>query len=307
MIYKKMLVPLDGSELAEAVLPYTRELASRLGVDAIYLHVSSPEEHAFTGMHRSYIQNVANTVKGQLEEMQQKTGSGTRRIEVQGDLVVGDAAEEILDYTERNDIDFILIATHGYSGIKRWALGSVADKVLRTSKVPVWLVRSPVPEEIVYDRWPHRTILVPLDGSKLAESLLPHAEALSRLHSGREIEVVLIRVFEPPFITADYPEGSMRLSWEEHVERITNHFKKIAAQYLTGVERQLKNAGINVRSEVLMGQPADEIIDYASKNPLNLIVMATHGRSGVTRWAYGSVADRVLHGVPNPVFLVRAE
>ena len=148
-------------------------------------------------------------------------------------------------------------------------------------------------------------MLVPLDGSKLAESVLPHVEALAKQRGVGVVDVVLLRVYEPPVIPSDYPEGIMPISWEEHVEQERAKSKLACEQYLAGVEKQLKGVGLTVRSEVLVGKPADEIIDYANRNPFNLIVMATHGRSGLSRWAYGSVAEKVLLGVSSPLFLVR--
>ena len=97
----------------------------------------------------------------------------------------------------------------------------------------------------------------------------------------------------------------MPVGWEEHMEQIQAEFKRVAEQYLAGVVKRLKDTGLNVRPEVLIGKPDDEIIRYASENPFNLIVMSTHGRSGLSRWAYGSTTDRVLHGVSSPIFLVR--
>ena len=79
----------------------------------------------------------------------------------------------------------------------------------------------------------------------------------------------------------------------------------LAKQYLTGVEKRLKDAGLKVRSEIRVGDPADEIVTYTSSHPFNLIVMATHARSGFSRWTYGSVTSKVLQGVSSPVFLVR--
>lgn len=205
----------------------------------------------------------------------------------------------------RKKFDLILLATHGRSGVKRWAMGSVADKVLRTSKIPVWLVRADIPEEIVHDEWPRRTILVPLDGSGLAESVLPHVEALAKQRGAELVEVVLLQVCYPPEISSDYPEASMPLSWEEHVKHEMAWAKRGCEQYLADIQKHLKDSGFNARSEVLMGKPADEIIKYVSDNSINLIVMATHGRSGLSRWAYGSTADKILHGAASPIFLVR--
>ena len=195
-MYKRMLVPLDGSELAEMVFGYAKELAGRLDLDLNLLHVSGPGEHDLLPKHRAYIERAAEILRRQSAEVQEKTRSksGGRELEVRGELAEGHTAEEILRYADKNDIDLILMATHGRSGVKRWAMGSVADKVLRASKVPVWLVRAGVPEEIVHDKWPQRTMLVPLDGSKLAESVLPHVEALAKQRGSDLVDVVLLRV-----------------------------------------------------------------------------------------------------------------
>ncbi|MBA7608711.1 hypothetical protein ES703_15893 [subsurface metagenome] len=305
-MYNRMLVPLDGSELAEVVFPYAQELAARLDLDLIFLHVYSSEESEFAPMRRVYVERACEIVRRESEEVREKTGvqPGGKALEARGELAVGRPAEEILRYADENDIDLILIATHGRSGIRRWAMGSVADKVLRASKVPVWLVRAGIPEEIVYDKWPSRTILVPLDGSELAESVLPHVEALAKQRDAELVDVVLLRVCEPPVISSDYPP-TMPLSWEEHVEQEMDKFRRVSEQYLAGVEKRLKDAGLRVRSEVLDGNPAGEIVDYANRNPFNLIVMATHGGSGLSRWAFGSVADKVLRVISSPIFLVR--
>ncbi len=313
-MYKRMLVPLDGSELAEVVFTYAKELAARLGLDVTLLHVYSPTEQELAPMHRSYIERAAEIVRLHSEEVQKKSGiqPGSKEVETRGELAVGYPAEQILSYADENDIDLILMATHGRSGIRRWTIGSVADKVLRASKVPVWLVRAGIPEEVVYDKWPRKTILVPLDGSELAESVLPHVEAVAKQRGAELVDVILLRVCEPPIISSDYPETIMRLSWEEHVEQQMAWCKGASEKYLAGVEKRLKDVGLKVRSEVLVGKPpignpADEIIDYANRNPFNLIVMATHGRSGISRWAYGSVAAKVLLGVSSPLFLVRPQ
>ena len=301
-MYKKMLVPLDGSELAEVVLPYAKELAGRLDLDLTLLHVceSQPESQF---MCRAYLERAADIVRVQSREVQSKTGAPSEKkaVEAQIHVVHGHPAEGILRYAEENKPDLILMATHGHSGIRRWALGSVADKVLRQSKIPVWLVRANIPEEIIHDEWPKRTLLVPLDGSKFAESVLPHVQALTKQRGAELVNVVLVRVYEKPFISADYPEPD----WAKHVERMVNHFKQEAEKYLDEVKESLSAAGLHVRTEVLMGEPANEIIKYAHNNHPNLVMMATHGSSGLSLWEYGNIANKILRGVSSPIFLVR--
>lgn len=301
-MYKRMLVPLDGSELAEIVLPYAKELAGRLDLELTLFHVCEPLGYDSQFMCRAYLERAAEIIKNQSREVQAKTGAPSgEKTEVRVQVVSGHPAEEILRYAEENNIDLILMATHGRSGVRRWVLSNVADKVLRKSKIPIWLVRANIPEEIVHDEWPKRRMLVPLDGSKFAESVLPHVETLAKQRGAELVNVVLLRVYEKPFITADYPGPDS----EAHEKRIIKHFKQEAEQYLVKVEKRLADAGLNVRKEVLMGKPAEEIMKYAHNNHPNLVVMATHGSSGLSLWEYGNIADKILHGVSSPIFLVR--
>jgi nucleotide-binding universal stress UspA family protein len=309
-MYRRMLVPLDGSKLAEVVLPYATELAGRMDLGLFFLHVCSPHDTDGLYKYQLYIDDVAKKAKLQSKKVQDETSASTANnnvVEALGEVVVGHTAEEILSYVDKKDIDLILMATHGHSGVKRWVIGSNADKVLRASEVPVWLVRAGVPEKIVHDKWHQRIILVPLDGSPAAESVLPHVETLAKQRGSDMMKVVLLRVCEQPFITADYPAASMPLTWTEHVKQMQDHVKEMANQYLIKIQKRLEYSGLKVTSEVFTGKAANEIIDYAHKNPPNLIVMSTHGYSGISRWEYGNVADKVLYGVSSPVFLVRPQ
>ena len=180
-MYKKMLVPLDGSKMAEVVFPYAREVAGRLDVDLDFLHICTPEEADTLPMRQAYIEHMAEIVRGQSEEIRQKVGTPKiKNVQATGKAVIGYPPEEILRFAEENHDDIIMMATHGRSGLKRWAMGSVSYKITHSSKNPVWLVRAGVPDEILYDKLPERTTLVLLDGSALAESSLPHVEALSK-------------------------------------------------------------------------------------------------------------------------------
>ncbi len=309
MTYKRILVPLDGSKLAEVVFSYAKELAGTLDLDVILLHVYPAEEDEFTPVHRAYITHAVDLIRQQSGEVQKRVDmeAGTKLAQVQGELLTGAADEGILRYADEKNVDFILMASHSRSGLRHWAMGKVADKVLRISKVPVLLVRAGVPNETPYDKWPSKAILVPMDGSEMAEAVLPHVEALARQRGARPVEVVLLRVCEPPAMPTYYaPEFSgVPLNWGEYMQQEIARCKQTAGQYLNGIEKRLKDDNINARSEVLVGKAPDEIINYIKKNPFNLIVMATHGRSGLSRWVYGSVAESVLLGVSSPIFLVK--
>jgi nucleotide-binding universal stress UspA family protein len=150
----------------------------------------------------------------------------------------------------------------------------------------------------------YRKILIPLDGSELAECVLPHIENIAK---GSGVgEIILFRVCEPPVILADYP-ANLRTQWEDHVRQETAHIQQQCRLYLDDIEKKLREAGYKVATEAGLGNAAELIVDYAARNGVDLIVMASHGRSGITRWAYGSTADKVLQASQIPVLIVKAK
>jgi nucleotide-binding universal stress UspA family protein len=145
----------------------------------------------------------------------------------------------------------------------------------------------------------YQKILVPLDGSALAECVLAHLETLAR---GCQVKnVVLARVVEPFHLpTGDYVMDP------EQVKKFETEHKLAAETYLKTLAAKTNYAGVNLKTEVLYGMPADVLAEYATKNQVDLILIATHGRSGPSRWVWGSVADRILRSACTPVFMVRA-
>ena len=308
-MYKKMLVALDGSELAETVLVYTEELMRWLPVDVTLLHVCSPREKELLSIHQAYLDKRVETLKGYSDGMYKLSGEAGIGIalKVQKEIVMGHPAEKILQYAEENDIDLILMATHGRSGVKRWAIGSVADKVLRASDVPVWIIRPGIVESSIDEELMMRNIIVPLDGSELAESVIPHVEALVNQRGAEFVDVTLLGVCNIPIIPECYG-FYIPLMWDEQVKA----YGGITKQYLAKIEKRLTDIGLRASSHVLVptnveDNPAESIINYTVINPCDLIMMSTHGHSGIKRWAFGSVADRVLRGASAPIFLIRAQ
>jgi nucleotide-binding universal stress UspA family protein len=306
-MFKRILVPLDGSQLAGVVLPYAKILAGRLELEVIILHVCSPEEQAFNTMHRAYVDQIAKTIESQATVVQQKTTlkKKTKRIIAKGKITTGYPAEEILRYAEKYKVDFILLASHGYSGIKKWTISSVADKVLRSSKIPVLLVRTEIPQKIAYDQWPHLTLLVPLDGSKLAESVLPHIVTLAKQRPIEEVDIVLLAICEQYSTPPELSEVSQMYGWEEDLTQMTSELIKMNRLYLAGIEKQLIDSGLTVKSQILIGKPAQRIIEFARKIPFSLVAMTTHGRTGYVLSDYGDATNKVIREGTSPIFLIR--
>jgi nucleotide-binding universal stress UspA family protein len=144
----------------------------------------------------------------------------------------------------------------------------------------------------------YRRIMVPLDGSKLAECVLPHTETLAKLSKA---SIELVHVIEPLELPT---RGGIALSIDD-IKQIESHTQNDTESYLHGIVERLKLAGIKARSKILIGKAADSLVDYIHKSNFDLLIMATHGRSGISRWIWGSVAEKILHSSSIPVLLVR--
>lgn len=147
----------------------------------------------------------------------------------------------------------------------------------------------------------YQKIMVPLDGSKLAECVLPHIEAIAG--GCRAKNVIFARVVEP-FYLPEHVYAPVINPVDPDEVNAQNRTK--AQEYLDHVACSCRLDGASARAVVLLGKTADKLIDYAAKNKIDLIIIATHGRSGVSRWVWGSVADRLLRSSCVPVLMVRA-
>lgn len=297
-MYKKMVVLLDGSKLAEVVFAYAQELSGRMHLDVELLHVCSRQEADQVPMRQAYMEHMASVLCSKAEEIRRKYTEETvdRCVQARGNVVVGYPAEEILKYVEEHDIDLVMMSTHGSSGVKEWDIGSVANKVIHASRHPVWLVPTELRQEIIADTLPKRCLVVPLSGSKMSESAVPHAVEILK-QRGAEGELVLIHAHDPGNIIVT------RAALDDADKRRA----KMKA-YLEGIAQPLRDGGLPVQTEVLTGEPAESIINYLKGHPTQLLVMATRGHSGLSRMVFGSVTESIIHLVKvTPLLLLNGE
>jgi nucleotide-binding universal stress UspA family protein len=309
----QILVPLDGSELAERVLPTAISFAHITGSSIVLLHAMStlsvsetiggifPATPSVwdnwddeTRSAQSYLDSIAKQLTG-------------LKLTVQTEVVEGQAATAIVKYArEHSPVRLIAMATHGRNGLGRLVLGSVADRVLHLSPVPMLLVRiaghhdTVTLEQTDAVRITYKTILVPLDSSRLAEQALGHAVSLAS-----KMDTTLLLVTALP-----NAQGGASISDEyappllEEVQRSESNRLKT---YLLGVAQKLRNRGLKVQTETPTGAPAAAVLHTALKTRTDLIVMTTHGRSGLQRLWLGSVAANIVHQSTCPVLLIRAD
>lgn len=310
-VYRTVLVPLDGSEAAEAVLELAKNLAVRSGTALTLLHVCTPEQAHWERLHLTYIERVADLVQRDISKTCETVQCHFEGVTATASpvLVKGKPAEEIVRYAVENEASIILMATHGRSGLIHSAMSDIANRVVRTSPVPVWLIRTLGPDEIVCAEWPPRRVLVPLDGSERAEKVLPYAVEYARLF---DAELVLLRICEEPAIPSDYPKAD----WDKHVSRVHSHYQAQCSLYLKGVEQRLKEKGLKVTIECWLGNAAEEIIGYIRQNRCDLVAMTAYGGSAMPQWlsdlplghwVFSNVTEQVLATTSRGMLLVRGK
>ncbi|MFC1965298.1 universal stress protein [Chloroflexota bacterium] len=147
----------------------------------------------------------------------------------------------------------------------------------------------------------YHKIMVPLDGSELAECVLPHVEAIAT--GCRVVDVVFVRALEPIWLPVGEGRGVFS---DEDLRRMSSEQKASTENYLNQIVKRLNYEGANIQTQVLEGKAAESLAEYADKNGVDLVIISTHGRSGISRWVSGSVADRILRSACVPVLMVRA-
>ena len=148
----------------------------------------------------------------------------------------------------------------------------------------------------------YKKIMVPLDGSKLAECVFPHLETV--IKGCESPEVIVVQAVEP--LSVPYGREVSQFTSLEQVKAFESHQKVEAEKYLKEIVARLRKTGVNVKADIIYGKAGEALSDYATKNDVDLVIIATHGRSGISRWVWGSVADRIVRSVCVPVLMVRA-
>lgn len=293
-MFKKIIIPLDGSTLAETVIPFVNEFATPANTKIELVSVIEPWRYVYANefvdtssliveMHKSSEQHLAS----------QKESLAARGYTVSTHLVNGDPANEILGIADSTKADLIAMTTHGRSGLSRFAFGSVAEKVLHGASVPLLLVRNTTNKSADGIK----RILLPLDGSKRSEQAVPVAESIAREANAQIALLEIVQHLDPKnqeivFGTQEKAEAAYE-EWIDHAEA-----------YLQDVEHRLRGNHVEVKYLIGDDDPAATICKTAKSEKCDLVVLGSHGRTGLARWFYGSVASKVLREVDCPILLV---
>lgn len=294
-MFEKMLLPLDGSELAETALPYIRDLSNQIGSEIYLLHVCPTEHQYYTHMHQIYL----NTIAGDLRNSIKESYPDIQEPKVFYEVISGDPVKVIFDYVKRKDISLVVATTFGTSGLGKLALGNVADKLLRGLGIPTLLVRIPETTDAVEKRI-IRMILLPVDMSEASKTAVPYAlELAKKLNASITLFSMAQTVYSQ---NLDAVGPGVGANWDE-IDKAT---EKYIDENLKSIENEILAAGVQVTHTSYLGIDAGyEILEMEKRVQPDLVVMATRGRSPVTRWAFGSVAEKVLREGSKPLLLIK--
>lgn len=292
-----VLVALDGSELSEKALPYAVRLARTVETS---LHLVTVWEESERDLIAENVPDSEAVLKRGAEHWERYLGdlaTGLRKegLDVETEVVLGEAAPEILNLADRLQPGYLVVASHGRSGLSRWRYGSVAGRLVHEALVPTLIVG---PEALQVDAGEAavQRILVPLDGSPLAETALrPAADLADKLGA----QLVIAQAVQWTTQAIMYGVADV------NVTKVDDALTEAAALYLSRVQGWLK-PDKEIETTVLHGPPADALIQLVAERDIDLVVMTSHTRTGVARAVLGSVADRLLQSKA-PVLLVRPE
>lgn len=296
-MFERILVPLDGSELAEQALPLATRLAQAgdgnlllmrsVIVGMLITPIGFDQDMSYRDWEHSHRRREATAYLKAIQASGRLKDVSTRFMTLDGE-----PASTIVDLAADDNYDLIVMTTNGERGVTRWVFGSVTERVLRNATCPVLVLRE--------DR-PIKRILVPLDGSKLAEaSIAPALEVAKRLGAA----ITLLRVDDSLSRLDDASIASLDQMEPGLSDLMRVSYARRGEEYLTTVRNRLDTTvRVNILSRV--GKPVDTILDTIDAEACDLIVMSTHGRSGLQRWVYGSVTEKVLHSAEIPMLIVR--
>jgi|WetSurMetagenome_2_1015567.scaffolds.fasta_scaffold20273_4 nucleotide-binding universal stress UspA family protein len=284
-MYEKIVIPLDGSEQAEFILPYIEKLAGTFNSGIDLLVVSANHDNTNIHLLQKYLADIASGL----------TGKG---LKTSSTFLPGNPGEEIINFTNKNTEGLLALASYGGSGASHWPLGDLTAKIITRTNSPILLV----PEKLhpIHSKEPEfLRIVVPLDGSPLGAAALPYVKAVAG-KSGSKLFLVDV-------LTSVYKTyGAVKYA-ADFEKQLIETLRNEAQEYFNTITPELEIDKIAFKSDIISGSPADSILRYAEENNADLIAISTHGRSGVKRFIMGSVTQQIIHSSDIPVLIIRAK
>ncbi|MDP9204335.1 MAG: universal stress protein [Gemmatimonadota bacterium] len=290
-MYRTIMVPTDGSGFDREAIRVALRIAERTDAKVRLVRVLATGSFFGVAAASEGIAVAAEVVRSErdraLSELYALAAEcrANFKADITVDLHAGPVGDVLEGYARRNDIDLIVISTHGRSGISRLSLGSVTDSLIRHTTIPVLVVKPPTSYLNPQVSGEFKRIVVPLDGSTLAEQILPRVVELAKLE---EAEITLLNILVPQSYSQREIVDPSLPWWDKDISQ--------AQAYLFRIAGKLRRNGVTVTTDIVIGDNvASAIGDFASREKADMIAIATHGRGGLARMLRGSVADAIMH------------
>jgi len=290
-MFENIMVPLDGSLLAERALSPAANIAEAMQAKLTLLRVV-PQFALLAADPTLYEEMNRMGEDESLSYLRSKAGELDLAIQVEVAGESGQPADVIIRYAETHGIDLIMMSSHGRSGLNRWIYGSVAERILRRAPCTTAIINARVAES----SGEQKKILIPLDGSELAERALKTGRMLAK---AIDADLYLLRV------TASAHQILETVSMKPVFEGIEEQEFREAEAYLQEKKSETPDFHTVIDVETEKGTVAENIVDYAAEHEIGMIVMSSHGRTGLKRWVYGSVAEKVLRSACCTTMIIR--
>jgi len=286
-VFNPILVPLDGSPLAECVLPQAVALSQAFSAEVILLHVLDKNRVGASTQLFDLLNWQINKTEAKLylertSDQLQKSGLQTKAVVLEGPV-----AESITEFSQGHEIKLILLSSHGHGGVRKWGISSITNKIILSAPTSVFIVRATQPKEQSY-----RRILVPLDGSWRAENVLPMITPLARYHKA---QIQIVHVVKTPEMARHMPplQEDIDLS-----DRIVARNREEAQHYLDQIQLRSPLAGIDVKAHLITSDSVTHALhELVDREQIDMVALSAHGYSGNNQWPYGCIVDNfILYG-----------
>jgi len=297
-MFEHILVPLDGSQLAEMALQPAITIARQIGGQVTLLNIPVRQQVILPSsagyappVYGQTIEHALKSEEAYLAKIENAHADAAIKFDTQ--VQEGDVAGVIVDTATTGAVDLIIMTTHGYSGFTRWMLGSVTERVLREAPCPVLVLRR---------AGQLKKAMITLDGSRLAEQALKSGVEIGHL---LDCETTLLRVDQQEQLSS-VEMGFLEVASSELCQELAQDDADRVSYYLECVASKFEIEETPLQKAVVKGKPAECILEFIEEQHIDLVSIATHGYSGLKRWTYGSVTEKILRKAECAMLIVRS-
>ena len=299
-MFDRILSPLDGSSVAECVLPHLSAFARAFNSNILVLRVldknqSLENTRLFDLVNWQINKTSAKMYVDKVSDRLKETG-----LKVESDVLEGSVAEIVIDVSRERGINLIVLSSHGKSGTSQWGVSNVTQKIIFRATTSVLVIRASEPPDCEIAGLRYENILVPLDGSKRAELVLPMAVQLARYHKSK---IHIANVVKPPEMPRQLP---LTQEEKELAEKINNKNREEAIRYLEQIKQQSPWEGVEVQTHLVLNENAAIALhELTGQEKIDLVTLSAHGYSGNTSWPYGSLVNNFILYSKLPLLIVQ--